>query len=147
MRLFVSITAGGIVFNSKNQICLVNDRVVGTSTWSLPKGRIKNGEKLIETARREIYEETGIKDLVLIKKIGVIKRPSNVFPLVQKIIHLYLFTTSQTKLGNLTDNFLENTIPQWFDYNDALDKLTSEKDREFLRLKKNEVFKILNESE
>ena len=31
--------------------------------WDLPKGHIEKGEKEIETVRREVEEETGLKDI------------------------------------------------------------------------------------
>ncbi len=139
MQLFVSIAAGGVVLNKKNQICLVNDRTLLKNTWSLPKGRTERGEKLIETARREIFEETGLKNLILIRKLGVIKRPSLIFPLVEKQIHVYLFRTNELKLGFLPGNFIGETKPQWFDYDAAVDKLTSDRDKNFLRSKRNEI--------
>lgn len=33
--------------------------------WAFPKGRAEKGETHIETARRELHEETGIKDVML----------------------------------------------------------------------------------
>ncbi|MDR1928906.1 MAG: NUDIX domain-containing protein [Endomicrobium sp.] len=35
--------------------------------WGFPKGHSENGENKIETARREIFEETGIKNIRFIK--------------------------------------------------------------------------------
>jgi 8-oxo-dGTP pyrophosphatase MutT (NUDIX family) len=35
--------------------------------WGFPKGHIENGESETETARREIFEETGIKNIEFIE--------------------------------------------------------------------------------
>ena len=59
--------AGGIVINALNQVAIVNQN---HNSWSLPKGHIDPDESKLETAKREIYEETGITDLRLIKYIG-----------------------------------------------------------------------------
>lgn len=143
MKIFVSVTAGGIVVNRRKQICLVNDRSLLTGSWSLPKGRTEKGEKLIETAKREIYEETGLKKLSLIKKIGEIRRPSNVFPLIQKEIHIYLFRTTESALNPSPGNIFGSTTSKWFNYEEAVSQITSKKDKEFLVSKKDEVFQSL----
>lgn len=51
--------AGGLVFNSKNEILFIhrNDR------WDLPKGHLEKKETYEEAAIREVEEETGVKNL------------------------------------------------------------------------------------
>jgi 8-oxo-dGTP pyrophosphatase MutT (NUDIX family) len=39
--------------------------------WGFPKGHIEEGETDKETARREIFEETGIQDLTFIDGLKV----------------------------------------------------------------------------
>jgi len=58
-------SSGGIV-ESDGLILVVNQ--FGTS-WSLPKGHIERGENRIDAAKREICEESGIKNLKLIKSL------------------------------------------------------------------------------
>jgi len=60
-------SAGGVVLNSQGRVLVVSQR--GRS-WSLPKGHIEAGEDILAAARREIYEESGLKDLVLVKLLG-----------------------------------------------------------------------------
>jgi 8-oxo-dGTP pyrophosphatase MutT (NUDIX family) len=43
---------------------LVKSKISGR--WGFPKGHIEEGETGIETARREIFEETGLKDIEFI---------------------------------------------------------------------------------
>lgn len=50
--------AGGIIYDQKNNKLLV---VRGPTKWSLPKGHREFGEKIYETATREIFEETSIR--------------------------------------------------------------------------------------
>jgi 8-oxo-dGTP pyrophosphatase MutT (NUDIX family) len=51
--------------NDNPLFLLVNSKRSGI--WGFPKGHVENGESEIETARREILEETGIKNIVFIK--------------------------------------------------------------------------------
>ncbi|MCI0526904.1 MAG: NUDIX domain-containing protein, partial [Nitrospira sp.] len=64
-------SAGGIVVNKKGQILVVNQR---GNSWSLPKGHIDDGEDPLAAAKREIYEESGIGKLSLIKELGSYQR-------------------------------------------------------------------------
>ena len=60
MELKKTESAGGVVLNKKGEVLIVNQ--YGNS-WSLPKGHIEEGEEILEAAKREIYEESGIKNL------------------------------------------------------------------------------------
>ena len=49
--------AGGLVFNKQGQVLLLANK---QGEWLFPKGHIDNGESHLETALREVAEETGI---------------------------------------------------------------------------------------
>jgi len=59
-----NIRCGGILINNdKDSIIIVLNRDSysrGECKWGLPKGHIKSGESLVDCAKREINEETGI---------------------------------------------------------------------------------------
>ena len=89
--------AGGIVINNNKDVAIVNQN---HDSWSLPKGHIDKGELILDAARREIYEETGIKDVRLIKSLGNYGRyriglngkdDKSEF----KTIHIFLFLSNQ----------------------------------------------------
>lgn len=127
--------AGGIVLNSKNQILIVSQRGL---SWSFPKGKIQKDESELEAAKREVYEESGVKSLDFIKKLGVYKRHSmnkknedNKLKLKTRVI--FLFKTKQEKLSPKDP---ENTEVLWVDKEKVADLLTHKKDKEFfLRVK------------
>lgn len=128
-----STSAGGVVINQEGQILVVDQK--GTS-WSLPKGHTEPDESLLETATREIYEESGVHDLTFVRKLGVYER----FRISDsgrdedkrelKTIHIFLFTTNQTEL-NPQD--AENPQAVWLDREDVEARLTHERDKAFFR--------------
>ncbi|EJS57822.1 hypothetical protein ICE_01935 [Bacillus cereus BAG1X1-2] len=69
--------AGGIVYNERNEILLQKrgDR----NEWGLPGGAMELGESLEETAKREIFEETGL-NVEVEHLIGVYSKYSGEFP-------------------------------------------------------------------
>lgn len=54
------LTAGATVIVIKDNRILLNLRA-DTKTWGIPGGAIELGETIEETARRELFEETGLK--------------------------------------------------------------------------------------
>jgi 8-oxo-dGTP pyrophosphatase MutT (NUDIX family) len=42
--------------------------------WGFPKGRIEQGEGVLEAAMREVVEETGIRDIELVDGVSVTSR-------------------------------------------------------------------------
>lgn len=125
-------SAGGVVLNSKGEVLIVNQRGV---SWSLPKGHIEEGEDAMTAARREIYEETGIRDLELVKPLGSYERyrrgkigQENRSGL--KRITLFLFRTSQNALRPLDP---DNPEARWVPKMRVAEWLTHEKDKVFFR--------------
>ncbi|MBK1897435.1 NUDIX hydrolase [Chryseobacterium paridis] len=58
--------AGGLVNNSKGEMLFIKR----LGKWDLPKGKMEKGESREESAVREIEEETGLKDVELLKFIN-----------------------------------------------------------------------------
>ncbi|MDD9139429.1 MAG: NUDIX domain-containing protein [Candidatus Cardinium sp.] len=62
--------AGGILVQSVADhwyyLALLQKRMDGNMEWLAPKGHMERGEHPLETARREIAEETGLKSINLI---------------------------------------------------------------------------------
>ncbi len=123
-------SAGGVVLNKKGEVLVVSQH--GTS-WSLPKGHIEKGEDKISAARREIYEETGVKQLALIKELGVYERykigldggdDKNEL----KRIHMFLFKTDQDALKPIDPH---NPEARWMKKEEITKFLTHRKDKDF----------------
>lgn len=128
-----SYSAGGVVINKKTgQVIVASQR--GTS-WSLPKGHLENDEDPLVTAKREIYEETGVTDLELVADLGCYERPrmsrhNNDDKSTIKNIHLYYFLTDQDELQPIDPH---NPLAIWVPVEKVADYLTHPKDVEFFK--------------
>jgi ADP-ribose pyrophosphatase YjhB (NUDIX family) len=99
----------------------------------LPKGHIEAGELAVDTAKREIKEESGIKKLDFIKELGSYKR----FRLSKdnsddknelKEIQMFLFETDEE---NLKPEDPQNPEAKWVEKEEVSKLLTHPKDKEF----------------
>lgn len=61
------LAAGGLVRNQKGDILLIFRK----GHWDMAKGHLETGESLEQCAMREVSEETGLKNLELIRPLGV----------------------------------------------------------------------------
>ena len=126
----ISESAGGVVLNPRGEVLIVNQN---SDSWSLPKGHLDKGESALEAAQREIYEESGVQKLELVKKLGTYERPrlsqkGGDDPSEIKRITLFLFKTPQTRLSPVDP---KNPEARWVRPADVVKYLTHAKDREF----------------
>jgi ADP-ribose pyrophosphatase YjhB (NUDIX family) len=125
-------SAGGVVINDEGQVLVVSQR---GKSWSLPKGHIDRGENALEAAKREIYEESGIRDLELIRELGSyerhkIGRDGADDRAERKLITMFLFRTSEKTLKPVDP---DNPEARWVEKSKVALLLTHEKDKEFFR--------------
>src|SRR5690606_10344381 len=66
-KVEVVVAAGGLVRNEKNEILFIKRN----GKWDLPKGRVEDNEKIEDAAIRETEEETGVKNLKIIRPLKV----------------------------------------------------------------------------
>jgi ADP-ribose pyrophosphatase YjhB (NUDIX family) len=105
------IAGGGKVLNDKGEILFIyrNDK------WDLPKGKAERKESIEETSIREVEEETGIKDLKIVKPLDttyhIFKRNGR-----HKIKVTYWFEMYTTYKGTFTPEESEGiTKVAWLD--------------------------------
>lgn len=88
----LEFSAGGIVARSGeegSEVLLIKDSY---GRWTWPKGKIEKGETPEQAAIREIGEETGLKDIELVCKIGDVKYFYRLkAELIFKKVYVYLF--------------------------------------------------------
>jgi len=119
-------TAGGIVFrrDEKNgvEILLIQD---AKDRWTIPKGHIEEGETAQQTAKREIGEEAGLKQVDVLGWLGKIHfRYRRIDKLVLMTTQIYLVRA----MGDTNDIQKEEWMNgiQWFKFHDALDAIEYE---------------------
>jgi 8-oxo-dGTP pyrophosphatase MutT (NUDIX family) len=125
-------SAGGVVLNDEGEVLVVSQR--GRS-WSLPKGHIDRGEDALAAAKREIYEESGIGDLELIRELGTYERHKISLDggddrSERKAITMFLFRTHEKVLKPVDP---DNPEARWVEKSEVARLLTHERDKEFFR--------------
>ena len=125
-------SAGGIILDREGRVAVVSQ---GGVSWSLPKGHIEAGEDPLAAARREIYEETGLTAVELVRDLGSYQRyrlggDGREDPSELKTIHMFLFRTAEADLVPVDG---DNPEARWVEKGDVAGLLTHEKDREFFR--------------
>ena len=131
-------SAGAIVFRKdKEPIYLLLQYEV--KHWDFPKGNIEKGEKDIETVKREIEEETGIKDIEIVP--GFKEKIQYYFKFKDDLINkTVIFYLAKTKTEKVKLSF-EHIGFEWLPYDKAIEKLTFKNAKEILK-KANEFLKI-----
>lgn len=119
-----------IVRKNKNDfLFLLLKYCKGINYWGLAKGHVHQGETEIETAKREIYEETGIAHPIFAPNFRVTTSYSPA-PNKFKLVVFFLVFTDQEKAQSLCgehNNFI------WLGYLDAINKLTYKNDKDVLK--------------
>jgi 8-oxo-dGTP pyrophosphatase MutT (NUDIX family) len=122
-------SAGAIVFNqnggSRKYLLLQN-----AGRWDFPKGNIEKGESDVQTVLREVREETGLSDIVLIdgfrRAIEYFYRRGNAA--IHKRVVFLLARTDQDSVRISS----EHQGFGWFTYTDALVKTTHDNSKKLL---------------
>ena len=119
--------AGGILKNEDNVALVKNIRA---GFWGFPKGRIEKNEKPADAARREVFEETGIKDIRIVKSLGSYKRAAADGKPVLLNNHMFLFSTRQEKFMPLEGHALDT---QWVPIDKVDSYLELDQDKKFFQ--------------
>ncbi len=124
-------SAGAVVFylnNGEPEYLILQ---YGAGHWDFPRGNVEVGEKDIDAAKREIAEETGIKNLEFVfgfrEKVKFFYRKKGKNIRKEVIYYLARTDTRDVHLSFEHKNF------KWVKFEDALKTLTFETSREILR--------------
>ncbi|HSV95158.1 MAG TPA: NUDIX domain-containing protein [Spirochaetia bacterium] len=123
-------SAGGVLLNDLNQrIYLIYKKE--SDEWLLPKGHIDEGETIEETAKREIFEETGYHSEIK-KLLSVQVRPDVKEPNRNKIIFWFMAILNDEIQAIDTQMEDEDFAGKWFTKEEAIGKLKWEEDKKLV---------------
>lgn len=120
-------TSGGIIWrrNKKTKQIEILLHKDPKDRWTIPKGHIESGETSRETAEREIREETGLKEMKVMKWLGKInfqyRRQQS---LVLMTTHIYLVQALGDTDSLQKEDFMKGIA--WMEANEALEKIEYE---------------------
>jgi 8-oxo-dGTP diphosphatase len=99
------------VFNKKGELLLVKNPKLKTD-WVPMGGHIEYGEKILETAKREVMEETGLN----VVPLGILYVSEGVFPkeFIKKVHYIYLAVVCRTITSKVILDKNEATEYGWF---------------------------------
>ena len=125
----IGVCSGGVVFRKiEGKIYFLLIRCRTSGWWVFPKGHVENEDNLLQTALREIYEETGLNDLQQIHDyleiISFINHKGN-----KKNVHHYLFKTEKEKII-LSE---EHTEFKWLSFSEAYNLVDHENQKRILK--------------
>jgi 8-oxo-dGTP pyrophosphatase MutT (NUDIX family) len=119
-RFKVVEAAGGVVKNNSGQYLFIFRR----GKWDLPKGKMDDGESVVETAMREVNEECGLDNLKILsplintyhfypeKKNNILKRT-----------YWFLMSTDDTEVQIEREEGIENFV--WLEKEKILSHISS----------------------
>ncbi len=111
--------AGGLVRRTDNKLLFI----FRNNKWDLPKGGVEKKELIIDAAKREVKEETGVGDIIVQKKISEtyhIFKKGKRFRL-KKTYWFKMSTTYMGKTNPQTEEGIEKT--KWVSYKNIEDIL------------------------
>ena len=122
-------SCGCIIINDKEEILLVCHN---KGHWDFPKGHVEEGETEVETAKREVKEETNI-DVEVNEEYRYSTKYSPKEDVIKEVIYFLARNISDNKQAQLE----EVCEVKWFEFEDAIDKITFDSSRDILiQLKK-----------
>ena len=136
MNSGVDFAAGGIVLLEEKILIVKNKRGDSpedkTSWWGYPKGHMEEGEKPVDAAVREVFEETGFEVKVKSNKPIAESRYeiNRSGEKVQKTVWFYEMEVIEPFKNEPDDEIEEVAL---VDFDSAIDLLTHKEDKKILR--------------
>ncbi len=118
-----AVSAGGVVYRRAGDGLEVLLLQTPGGVWGLPKGTPDHGETLLQTARREVREETGL-EVAAEEKVGAIDYwfvRAEQRERLHKFVHFWIMRPVG---GRLDQHDHEHVSVRWFPLSEALRRVT-----------------------
>ena len=152
-HLPLRIGVGIVVLNKNNKIFVAKRIDNPKDFWQMPQGGVDQNESYLDAAYRELYEETNIKEIELIKEVEeftTYELPDHLLGIIWKgkfkgqkqkwFIMRFVGNENQIDINTKKPEFLDW---KWIDVNEITKKVVDFKYEVYKKVKK-EVEKILN---
>ena len=124
-------SCGCIIINDKEEVLLVRHN---KGHWDFPKGHVESGETEVETAKREVKEETNI-DVEVNEEYRYSTKYSPKEDVIKEVIYFLARNINDNRQAQLE----EVSEVKWFSIEDAIDKITYDTSRDILIQLKNDL--------
>lgn len=115
-------SCGAVIFNNEDKVLIVKHNA---GHWDFPKGHMEPGETEIDTALREVKEETNI-DIEIVEKY----RYESHYSPKENVEKTVVFFIAKNKSDNLIKQDAEIANIGWFSHDEALDIITYDNAKE-----------------
>ena len=152
-HLPLRIGVGIVVLNKNNKIFVAKRIDNPKDFWQMPQGGVDENESYLDAAYRELYEETNIKEIELIKEVEeftTYELPDHLLGIIWKgkfkgqkqkwFIMRFVGNEDEIDINTKKPEFLDW---KWIDVNEITKKVVDFKYEVYKKVKK-EVEKILN---
>jgi len=124
-------SCGCIVINEKKEVLLIHHNA---GHWDFPKGHVEEGETEVQTAIREVKEETNI-DVEVNEKYRYTTEYSPKEDVMKEVVYFLAKNISDNKKAQLE----EVSEVKWIKIEDAIEKITYDTSKEILVKLKNDL--------
>ncbi len=118
-------SCGAIIFNEKNEFLVIKHNA---GHWDFPKGHVEENETEIETAKREVKEETNLD----IEIVGNYRYKITYSP-KEGVMKDVIFFLARNTSNDVKIQEKEVSDYGWYNFSDALDILTFDMAKNLLK--------------
>ncbi len=139
IETYFELEAGSITTKiEKGELKFLTVYRVKMNDYTLPKGHVEEKETLEDTSKRETLEETGhsieIVDFIDSFEYKVKEKKNNKeFYIIRRVYYFLGDVVGEIVEAENPDEKEGRTIPNWLSYEDALNKLTYDNDKNLIQ--------------